>query len=239
MSKIVFVGDSITKGTGYGGVTTEGTFAHKIGVANGYAVSEIIIAGVNSDTSAGVLNRLDVDVIAQDPTVCVVMIGINDWQTSIPVATYQANIRAIFSKLIAAGIKPVGITSSMQRGSTDAIAAFQSFLSAFEAEASAAGVPVVDLYRELAASYLYLSATAFAALFADNVHLTKVGHQFVVDLAARPKHAGYFVRSAAAVVPPTVVVDPLSVAVADYILGGANTETIAALRSARNAVLMQ
>lgn len=234
MEKIVFIGDSITKGTSYGGVTQTDTFAYRIGIANGYAAPNIINAGVNSDTSAGVLNRLSVDVIAQAPAVCVVMIGINDWQNGVPVATYQANIRAIFAQLIAAGIKPVGITSSLQRGSADAIAEFQPFLWVFEAEASAAGVPVVDLYREMADSYLYSTATAFAALYADIVHLTKAGHQFVADLAARGKHAGYFLRSAAAVVQPPIVVDSLSVAVADYILLGANSETISALKAARN-----
>jgi len=33
VSKIVFIGDSITKGIGYGSVTVTDAFAHKVGIA--------------------------------------------------------------------------------------------------------------------------------------------------------------------------------------------------------------
>lgn len=52
-SGIVFLGDSITKGTDYGGVTLTDTFAYKIGTANGYPPASIYNKGVGSDTSAG------------------------------------------------------------------------------------------------------------------------------------------------------------------------------------------
>ncbi len=189
---IVFAGDSITKGTSYGGVTTVDTFAYKIGVANGYAPADIVNAGVNSDTSAGLLARLNVDVISKSPAVAVVMIGINDWAQGVSVSAYQSNIRAIFSQLIAAGIKPVGITSNLQRGSTEAILGFQPYLQAFENEAKLANIPVVDLYREVADAYLYYTSTQFYALYVDNVHLTKTGHQFVANVACREKYTGIF-----------------------------------------------
>lgn len=190
MSKIIFIGDSITKGTDYGGVTAADTFAAKIGAANGF--TNCINAGVASDTSAGVLARLSVDVIQKAPAVCVVMIGINDWSTGVTVSAYRANIESIFSGLAAAGIRTVGITSSMQRGSTAEFAAFQPYVQAFEAEARAKRVPVVDLYRGMATSYLYLSSTDFAALYVDTVHLTVKGHDFVAALAGRPSFAGVF-----------------------------------------------
>lgn len=191
-SGIVFIGDSITKGTDYGGVTSSDTFAYKIGVANGYAPAAIYNKGIGSDTSAGVLARLQSDAISKAPDVCVVMIGINDWANGVSVVAYRQNIGAIFSQLIAAGIKPVGITSNLNRGSTATIAGYQPFLEAFEAEAKAQGVKVLDLYREVADAYLYLSSTQFYALYVDSIHLTKTGHQFVADFAAREKFGGVF-----------------------------------------------
>lgn len=63
MSKIVFIGDSLTKGIGYGGVTATDTFAYKIGIANGYAPADILNKGVSSDTAFGVLNRIQADAV--------------------------------------------------------------------------------------------------------------------------------------------------------------------------------
>lgn len=191
---IVFLGDSITKGTDYGGVTRTDTFAYKIGIANGYDPSNIYNAGVGSDKSSGALARLQTDVVSKNPDVCVVMIGINDWAAGVSVATYRQNVSSIFSQLKAAGIKPVGITSNLNRGSQATIAGYQPFLEAFEAEAKNQGVKVLDLYREVATSYLYLTATQFQALYVDSIHLTKSGHQFVANFANRDKFSGLFSR---------------------------------------------
>lgn len=192
MPKIVFLGTSITKGVGYGGVTAAQTFAAKIGAANGYAASDVINKGVSSDTSGGMLARLNADVIANAPAVCVVECGPNDWSMGVPLATYRANLDAIFAQLKAAGIKTVALNSSMQRGSTAQFIAYQAYLQTFENAASAAGVPVVDMYREMAASYLYYTSAQFYALYADTLHLSPTGHQFVTDIAARPRHSGIF-----------------------------------------------
>ena len=190
--KIAWLGDSVTKGTGYGGVTTAQTFASKVGMANGYAASDIINAGVNSDTSGGMLARLSADVIAFSPLVCVVQCGLNDWATGVSVATYRSNVAAIFSALKAAGIKPVGL-SKMQRGSTADFSAYQAYLQALENECAAQGVNCVDLYREETDSYLYLTSAVFYANYVDTAHLTVAGHQFVTNLCARSRYAGWFV----------------------------------------------
>lgn len=190
--KIIFAGDSITKGTDYGGVTSTDTFAYKIGIANGYSASNIINSGVASNTSADVLARLTNDVISLNPAVVVLMIGMNDWKQGIPIATYQANIESIFTQLKSAGIKTVGITSSLQRGDTSTIQTFQGYLQAFESAAYKSMVNIIDLYREIADAYLYFTTAQFYAIYADSLHLSVVGHQFVTDLCGRPSHAGVF-----------------------------------------------
>lgn len=189
---IAWLGDSVTKGTSYGGVTTTDTFAYKVGVANGYAATDIINAGVNSDTSAGMLARLGTDVLAFNPSVCVLECGLNDWQTGGPAVTYRSNVAAIFTALKTANIKPVGL-SKMERGATSVFAAYQPYLQAFEDECALQGINFVDLYREECASYLYLSNADFYSHYVDQVHLTIAGHQFVADLCARAKFSGWFV----------------------------------------------
>lgn len=189
--KIAFLGTSVTKGTDHGGVAAADTFAYKIGVDNGYAVANIINAGVSSDTAAGMLARLTSDVISYGPDVCVVEVGVNDWAMSVSVSSFRSDVSDILSELVSASIKPVGMTK-MQRGSTGDFASYQPYLHALEDECAAQGAELVDLFREECASYLYLSASAFSANYVDNVHLTVAGHQFVADLAARDKYAGVF-----------------------------------------------
>lgn len=182
--KIVFIGDSITKGVGYGGVTTADTFAQKIGTANGYGC--ILNKGVSSDTSAGVLARLQSDVIAEAPKVCVLMIGANDWQQNVPLATYKSNLNSISAAVRGAGIKLVHITSNMQRGSLSVILAFENYVKASEEMACDARM---DLWREMV---LRGFTENHGQYYADAIHLNVAGHQYVAALAARQKHAGVF-----------------------------------------------
>jgi len=183
MGKIVWLGDSVTKGTSYGGVTAAQTFASKVSAAKGYTC---INAGVNSDTSAGMVARLSSDVLAYAPAICVVECGLNDWATHVPVGDYQANVANIMGRLKAANIKPIGL-SKMQRGSTADFVGQKAYIEALENECASWQVNVIDLFREECASYLYLTTAAFYANYVDAVHLTVTGHQFVTDLCLRPK----------------------------------------------------
>jgi acyl-CoA thioesterase-1 len=69
---VVFLGNSITAGDG---VAPEATFCHRLGVALGIPVRN---AGVSGDTTTGALRRLDRDVLAHQPRVVVVELGVND-----------------------------------------------------------------------------------------------------------------------------------------------------------------
>lgn len=232
MAKIVFIGDSITKGTDYGGVTLAQTFAKLIGAANGYAATDVINAGVGGDTSAGVLNRLQTDAISQAPLVCVVMVGINDWASSVPVSLYQSNISTIVDALRGANIKPVFISSMLRRGANAEFASFQPYLKALDTVAASKKVQVIDLYREVATAYLYMDSASWNGLYADGaLHLSVAGHQFLADLAARPQFAGYFVATPAA---STSDLQSLAIAAADYLLQGANNTTLQQLIAKRS-----
>lgn len=230
--RIVFVGDSIVKGTDYGGVTPAQCFAAKIGAAAGYVATDVFNAGVGGNTSGDVLARMQSDVIARTPSVCVVLCGINDWAKGVGASQYQANLNSILDILGQNGIKAVLISSNLQRGSTTDIAGFQSYLKALDAVAVARKVPYIDLYREVSAAYLYMDAATWSGLYADGVvHLSVAGHQFVTDLATRPQYAGFFTR-----IPCDCSTDiqSLTVALADYVIQGANTAALQNIISERS-----
>lgn len=192
MAKIVFIGDSQVKGISYGGVTSAQTFAQKIGIANNYAAIDCINVGVNGDTSAGVLARLNADAITPAPDVCVVMVGLNDWWNNVLVAPYIANMASIIDQLKAVGIRPVIMSSNVQRGPTADFWSYQKYMQATQALCVQKGVVYLDLYREVCAAYLYLDNPTWLGLYVDVVHLTVAGHQFATDFAARAQFAGVF-----------------------------------------------
>ena len=66
----------------------------------------LINAGVSGDTSAGGLRRIDW-LLKQHPDVMVIELGGNDGLRGIPLATIEANLRAIVTKVRAAGVVPL------------------------------------------------------------------------------------------------------------------------------------
>lgn len=237
MSKIIFIGDSITKGTGYGGVTAADTFAYKVGSAAGYVPADVINKGVGSDTSAGVLARLAADVLANSPDVCVLMIGVNDWSLGIPVATYANNVRQIIGQLKAAGIRPVVLSTMPNCGTNAQFDALATYVEALENIIAEMGAYYVDVHRDVMLWHWRKGAAAFKGLYADNVHPSKVGHQWIADKLMRPCNATMFAPGTVVIPDP---VDPpaptsdhlaLTLALADLALGAGNIGVVEQARS--------
>ena len=89
MSKVVFIGDSITKGVRTG-VTETDTFVYKVATTKGF--SSYLNKGVPNDTADGGLARFSSDVLAHNPDLCVIMFGTNDVFYNKPIATYYNSI---------------------------------------------------------------------------------------------------------------------------------------------------
>lgn len=216
MSKIVFIGHSVVKGTGYGNVTTADTFAHKIGIANGYAAANILNKGVSSDTTAGMRSRFQADVLAQNPAVCVFAgCVVNDWATGVPVATTKSNLLSMITDAQAAGIKCVLFTDNANRGTAAEFGSYYPFIEAIKEVAAAKGCPLVDLYSRMCQRML---VGDHVALYVDSIHLTIAGHQFVVDHAARSFYSGFFVADQ----PDPKDIRPLVLSMADALLATLN-----------------
>lgn len=194
MGKIAFLGDSITKGTDYGGVTSGQTFASLIGTRSGYLSGEVINAGVGGSTSDSALARLQSDVISPGAKVCVVMLGNNDASSTsgISAGRFEANVREILAELCLAGIRPVLFSMGLERGDISLFKRYQPYLEALDSISREAAVPYVDVYREFTRSYLCCSPAEWNGLFADALHLSAAGHQYVATIAGRRQFGGVF-----------------------------------------------
>ncbi len=237
MGKIVFLGDSVTKGTDYGGVSLSQTFCKLIGIANGYSDPDIINSGVGGNNSAQALERLDTDVIAYAPDVCVILLGNNDCQGSnaLPAPTMAANVKQIIVNLRAASIKPVLMSMAFERGTSALIAAYMPYLRSLDDTASSEGVDYVDIYREFSLASQYMDTAVWTGMFADLLHLAPSGHQYIADFAARARFSGVFVAGDSSV-PPSAIAEPLARSIADYILLGANADRLAEISALRGSV---
>jgi len=115
--KIVAFGDSVTRGV-RPGVTEAQTFAHLLqaGLAQKGLEVDVVNAGLGSDTTAGALGRMDVDVLSEGPEVVIVMFGLNDacvvdggpvarTEPRVSLGDYKANLRQIVARAQAAGVR--------------------------------------------------------------------------------------------------------------------------------------
>lgn len=229
--KIVFLGDSITKGTDYGSVTATDCFAYKAGVSAGYAPADIINAGVSANTSAMMLARLQDDVVAHAPCVCVVMALVNDANNSVPLTTYQDNLRAIVDGLRQAGIKPVLASPCLYRGNEAFHTKMRTYLVALESVAVEKCVHYVECNREYAFDYL-CGVAAFNERYVDSIHQTKTGHTAIAEIFGRDRYSGFLLPDVEPAPLPDV--ERLSLATADYLLGGQTPELLSAVSVERS-----
>ena len=176
---IVAIGDSIVYGLHDAGGA--GGWAGRLGSILGQTYPgqqyRVINAGINGDTSAGVLKRLSRDVIGKNPDLVIVAIGTNDFDYNIPVATFRANLTAILIRL---------------RRETHAAIVAQSFLpevrvrdDVLRREASYnAVVPQVCRqlgvgYQDLFDTFLALGRSAMTSLRHDSEHPTPAGYMYI------------------------------------------------------------
>jgi len=96
-SGIIAFGDSLT--AGYGAAAGEDYPSRLSGIIG----APVINAGVSGDTTESALARIDADVLGRDPRVVIVGLGGNDFLSSVPIATTEANLRTIVRRIEGAG----------------------------------------------------------------------------------------------------------------------------------------
>ncbi len=171
---IAFLGDSVTHGA-FECVEREGCncnfdfdavyhtrLRRKLLEVNEWLPVSIINAGVAGDNAPMGLARVERDVIAHHPDICVVNFGLNDIGGDLE--TYTTAMRAIFEKLQAAGIRVILLTPNLVNSYVheDTVSVFKeyaavtagyyaehrmdAFVDAARAIAREMGIPVADAY---------------------------------------------------------------------------------------------
>ncbi len=108
--KIVCIGDSIT---GWADLSKYMKFSNvlelMIGVRVGFDAVTIINKGIGGDTTQGVRERFNADVLQQNPDIVIILIGGNDVARSFPQQKTQENLDYIYSALKDNNIRTLGM----------------------------------------------------------------------------------------------------------------------------------
>lgn len=225
MNKFAVLGDSITKGTDYGGVTAVDTYAYLTGTALGYAPTDIINAGVSANTSGMALARLQVDVLSKGIGVVVVMLGPNDAEQNVPYGDYADNLRAIVAQSRTAGWHVVFLSPALWRGDSARHQKSRIYLEHSRYVASEFNVPFIDVTHHYAFDYLCDEAEWNSRYVpGDQIHQSKAGHAAISYILTRPAYAKYWVAPAIEepVEPEPTNLKALVLALSDYVLGSAH-----------------
>lgn len=175
----VALGDSTT-GVDYGsGILWPGVLA----AISGRKLSLLKNAGVGGNTTAQMLARVQADVVALNPSICVLLPAMNDVLGDVPLATTQANITAIADAVNAAGIEFVIGTNLPRNGHTSGgnIATIRTLNSWIKLWAATKGYRVIDFNKALATTR---SGEYLPGHFYDATHPNAVGHARMAEAAA-------------------------------------------------------
>jgi lysophospholipase L1-like esterase len=202
--RIVFLGDSITQaGAGPHGYVT--LVKNLITEQEPELGVEVIGAGISGNKAPDLEKRLDADVLAKNPTVVVIYIGINDvWHSlsnrGTPKDVYAAGLLRMIDKIQAAGARVILCTPSVIGEKTDGSNKLDEMLDEYSQisrdTAKEAKVQLLDLHQAFQ-SYLKRHNAETAekgVLTSDGVHLNAAGNRFVAGqmlaaLGVRPAAA--------------------------------------------------
>ena len=191
--KIVFFGDSITQaGVNPGGyIDKMKTMLDKNGIKDNY---QLIGAGIGGNKIYDLFLRLEEDVLAQNPDVVVIWVGVNDvWHkrtfgTGTDADKFEKFYVALIRKLQSQSIKVIVATPAAIGEKTDFTNELDGDLNKYSQilrdVAAKYDCPVADLRKEFLKYNLEknLGNKESGILTTDRVHLNDVGNQFVADI---------------------------------------------------------
>jgi isoamyl acetate esterase len=191
--KVVFFGDSITEA----GVKTGGyidkmkAMLDKNGIKDNY---QLIGAGVSGNKVYDLFLRLEDDVLAQNPDVVVIWVGVNDvWHkrthgTGTDADKFEKFYVALIRKLQSLNIKVIVATPAAIGERTDFTNELDGDLNKYSQIlrdiAAKYDCPVADLRKEFLKYNLEKNKDnkESGILTTDRVHLNEIGNQFVADI---------------------------------------------------------
>jgi len=172
--KVVFLGDSVTAGLHLDVAESFPAVVERTLRAQGLPF-RLANAGVSGDTSAGGLARLDW-ILKQKPAVVVVELGANDGLRGLPLATVEANLRAILRRLKQQGVPTLLL--GMRLPSSYGEEYSEAFYALYPRLAQELGVALVPWFME--------GVGGVAAMnLPDGLHPTAEGHRILAARVAR------------------------------------------------------
>lgn len=204
---VVFLGDSITQaGAGPGGYVT--LFTEQLRQQKPDLDVEVVGAGISGNRVPDLERRLEKDVLAKDPDVVVIYIGINDvWHSQqgrgTPKDEFAAGLKRIVGDLQKAGARVVLCTPSVIGEKFDGSNKLDQMLDEYAAVsrevARETGAQLLDLRKAFLAhlSQANKEQRENGVLTTDGVHLNAAGNQFVATqmlAALTGQHADRLLR---------------------------------------------
>lgn len=208
------LGDSICGGaqfTGHMGMTvamSEGRLVYRTGTS----------AGVDGQTSAMIMARLETDCLAKKPGLVILNAGSNDAAASVTLATYRANMTTMMAAIRAAGIPLIVVSPPPRNGMAPLITQYTAWLGMY---CQSQNIPYVDTYRLFADPVTGEWMTGWST---DGVHPNGKGYQRLCEAIASVLKG---------VIPPSPIkltstkVDALNLLINGVFSGDANADGLA------------
>lgn len=172
--RIIALGDSLTYGYPFGNpLSWVQLTSDAIGIP-------ILNQGINGDTLAHLLRRLNTDVIDLNPEFCILLGGTNDVYQGVDVELMKSNFTKLTEKLLEHNILPiVGLPPPTQDG------VFEKTLTKFrnwiKRHAKAHSLKVIDFYNP----FLDKKKRILSANLEDGVHPSSKGYQAMAQAATK------------------------------------------------------
>lgn len=184
-TKIAFLGDSITE---YGWINPNG-YVQQISryLENSGLNVEPIPVGISGDTTTGMRQRLDRDVLNKKPDVVFFMGGINDiWFNRCTFDEFKNNINIIIEKILQSGAKPVIISLTLITEDVDApenkrIDEFNEYLKEITRQKNVLFVDANTIFK----NELKKHKNTTNILTTDGVHLNDYGNTVLAQTVVK------------------------------------------------------
>lgn len=190
--RIIFFGDSITQAgvqpTGY--ITKLGELLTQKGIGNNY---ELVGAGIGGNKIYDLYLRMDEDVIAKNPDIVIIWVGVNDvWHkrssgTGTDADKFEKFYHAVIKKLQQKNIKVALCTPAAIGERTDFSNELDGDLNRYSAIIRAVAQKNNCALIDLRQAFLQYNAVnnkenkEMGILTSDRVHLNEKGNQFVAE----------------------------------------------------------
>jgi len=188
---VIFLGDSITAyadapHSWVGAVRAKVSEAHKdFGL-------RVLNAGVSGNTVTDLQARLEADVLAKQPTVVFIYIGINDvWKNATTEEKYEAGLKEMIGKIQAAGARVIVASPSVigekKDGGNELDARLDKYSAICRKVAGETGSQFCDI-RKAFVDYIQANNKEnkeSGILTTDRVHVSPAGDKLLTELALK------------------------------------------------------